>query len=97
MSGGSMNYLCYRIEEEADRMGDRELIALMKDVATLMHDREWYLSGDICVETWEKSAAAFKKKWFGSSRMSRLKGFIEEAFEEAKKECLIMIGEKTED
>lgn len=61
MSGGSMNYLYYQIEEEADKMGDRELIALMKDVATLTHDREWYLSGDICVETWDKSAAAFKK------------------------------------
>ena len=97
MSGGSMDYLYYRIEEEADKMGDRELIALMKDVATLMHDREWYLSGDIRVETWEKSTATFKKKWFGTSRASRLKGFIEEVFEDAKKECLIMIGEKTEE
>ena len=97
MSGGSMDYLYYRIGEEADKMGDRELIALMKDVATLMHDREWYLSGDICVETWQKSAATFKKKWFGTSRASRLKGFIEQAFEDAKEECMIMIGEKMED
>lgn len=97
MSGGSMNYIYYQIEEEADKMGDRELIALMKDVATLTHDREWYLSGDICVETWDKSVAAFKKKWFGTSRASRLKGFIEQAFEDAKNECLIMIGEKMED
>ena len=61
MSGGSMDYLYYRIEEEADKMGDRELIALMKDVATLMHDREWYLSDDICVETWKKALQHSRK------------------------------------
>ena len=59
MSGGSMNYICWQIEEEADKMGDPELIALVKDVATLMHDREWYLSGDTSDETWKESKEAF--------------------------------------
>ena len=55
MSGGSMDYLCYRVEEQASQMGDRELSELIKDVAELLHDREWYLSGDYGDETWENA------------------------------------------
>ena len=93
MSGGSMNYLCYRIEEEADNMGDREIIALCKDMATLMHDREWFLSGDYRESDWIKSLSEFKKKWFKGSRTYRLASLIDEVFTEAKEECLRMIGE----
>lgn len=84
MSGGSMNYLCYRIEEEADNMGDREIIALCKDMATLMHDREWFLSGDYGESAWKKSLSGFKKKWFKESRSSRLASLVEEVFTNAK-------------
>lgn len=92
MSGGSMNYICYRIEEEADNLGDRELIELVKDVAKLMHDCEWYISGDYGKDTWEESARLFKQKWFGSSREERLKPMIEEIFANARKECMSLIG-----
>lgn len=92
MSGGSMDYAYWHIEEQADKMGDRELIELVKDVAKLMHDREWNLSGDTCDETWEESRKAFKKKWFKASREDRLKGFIQTMFEETKIECMNMIG-----
>ena len=92
MSGGSMGYVYWQIEEQAEKMGDCELIALVKDVATLMHDREWNLSGDTCDETWEESKEAFKKKWFKSSRANRLKGLIQDMFEETKAECMRMIG-----
>lgn len=92
MSGGSMDYLCYRVEEAANAMGDRELTELVKDVAQLLHDREWYLSGDYGDETWEKSAQKFKQKWFEQPRKNRLKAFIEQIFDEAKQECLHMIG-----
>ena len=92
MSGGSMNYICWQIEEEADKMGDPELIALAQDVAASMHDRERSISRDTCDETWKESKEAFKKKWFKSSRTSRLKGIIREMFEETKSECMKMIG-----
>ena len=87
-----MDHVYWQIEEQADKMGDPELIALIKDVAALMHDREWNLSGDTCDETWEESKEAFKKKWFKSSRASRLKGLIETMFEETKTECMKIIG-----
>ena len=93
MSGGSMDYVCYRVSEEADKMGDREIIALCKDVASLMHDREWLLSGDYDESDWIKSLSEFKKKWFKGSRTSRLTSLIDEVFTEAKEECLRMIGE----
>ena len=96
MSGGSMDYLCYRVEEAADAMGDRELIELIKDVARLLHDREWYISGDYGDETWEKCAQKFKKKWFKTPREERLKVLIEQIFDEAKRECMNMIGGKNE-
>lgn len=92
MSGGSMDYICYRVEEQANCMGDRELIELVKDVAQLLHDREWYLSGDYGDETWEKCARKFKKKWFDTPREDRLKALIEQVFDEAKQECMNMIG-----
>ena len=93
MSGGSMDYVCYRVSEEADKMGDREIIALCKDVASLMHDREWFLSGDYTESDWKKSLSGFKKKWFKESRSSRLASLVEEVFAEARDECMNMIGE----
>lgn len=92
MSGGSMNYVCYRVEEEAECMGDRELIELVKDVAKLMHDREWYLSSDYGEDTWKESARMFKEKWFKSSREERLKSLVEEIIASARKECMELIG-----
>lgn len=47
MSGGSHNYVCYNIENDlCGQMHDRELDDLMKDIAELAHDLEWYDSGD---------------------------------------------------
>lgn len=52
MSGGSMSYIYSRVEDEAvGKMGDPELDALMLDVVDLLHDCEWWHSGDICEET----------------------------------------------
>ena len=93
MSGGSMDYIYCRIEEECvGRMGDRELDDLMKDVANLVHDREWNLSGDTCDETYAQSVREFKQKWFDTVRRDRLIVYINEACDQAKAACLAMIG-----
>ena len=92
MSGGSMSYLCYDVEAQADRMGDRELTELIKDVAGLLHDREWYISGDYGEDTWEESVRKFKQKWFDKPREERLRTLIEQMFDETKQECIAMIG-----
>ena len=93
MSGGFMDYVCYRVSEEADKIGDREIIALCKDVASLMHDRKWFLSGDYDESAWKKSLSGFKKKWFKELRSSHLASLVEEVFTEARDECMNMIRE----
>ena len=41
-----------------------------------------------------RTVAKFKKKWLGSDRGLRLKGYVNEIFDGAYKECLRLIGEK---
>ena len=78
MSGGSMDYISYRIEEYSADLCDRELTDLAKDMAEVYHDAEWWHSGEICEETYRKTVAKFKKKWLGSDRELRLKGYVNE-------------------
>lgn len=95
MSGGSMDYLYCRVLESAvGNMGDAELDELMHDIANLLHDCEWWDSGDICEDTYRKSVAEFKEKWFGKSanRSERLEKLIDEKINQVRKECRQLIG-----
>lgn len=97
MSGGSHSYLCYRIEEEyVSKMHDKELDDLMRDIAQLTHDLEWYDSGDYGIEDYQKSIKNFKEKWFEQNREERLKGYIDEAVDDLREELHSMIGGKKE-
>ena len=65
MSGGSHNYICYHIEDDlCGQMEDKELDDLMKDIAELAHDLEWYHSCDKDKEDYMKTVKNFKQKWF---------------------------------
>lgn len=98
MSGGSCNYICYRIEEElVGRMEDAELNDLMKDVADLAHALEWYLSCDTSKSTYNAHVREFKKKWFKADREERLKGYIDVSLKKTRKDLYSMIGEIVED
>ena len=80
MSGGSHNYICYRIEEElCGKMEDAELNDMMQDIADLAHDLEWWHSSDIGEEDYRKTVAKFKTKWFGENRNKRLAKYIKDA------------------
>ena len=93
MSGGSHNYICYRIEEElCGRMKDRELDDLASDIAELAHDLEWWDSGDTGEETYREHVRKFKDKWFKADRDARLKGYVDEAVASLKKELHELIG-----
>lgn len=95
MSGGSHDYICYRIENElVGSMHDIELDDLMKDIAELAHDVEWYDSGDYGYETYEECVKKFKDKWFKTSREERLKGYIDTAINDLREELHRMIGGK---
>ena len=93
MSGGSKNYICYKIENElCDQMYDEELNDLIKDVAELAHDLEWWISSDITKEGYLETVSRFKKKWFESDRNERLKGYVDAKVEELRNELYTLIG-----
>lgn len=95
MSGGSMGYLCYEIEEKCvDQMQDLELDALMRDLAKLLHDLEWYRSCDYSEETYRNTVKSFKaKRLGGKARNARLKAIIEEQVYQVCKDLMQMLGE----
>ena len=89
MSGGSLDYFYYRLEEHVGDFKDRELDNLVKDLAQLFHDREWYLSGDIGKGNWNEARDKFKEKWFTPlGREER----IEQYLDELKKEVMQSFG-----
>ena len=79
MSGGSLDYFYGMLENHVGDFGDRELDELVKDLAKLFHDREWYLSSDTCEGAWVDSRDAFKRKWFSQgSRKERIERYLDE-------------------
>lgn len=96
MSGGSMNYVYARICEAAYYVHDKEIKELLKDLSELMHDLEWYESGDYGKDTYLKSLAEFKKKWFKDDRTERLKSYIDESLKDVKEELYALVGEDLE-
>lgn len=93
MSGGSMDYVCYKIEEQAPHLGDRELVDIAKDMAKLFHDAEWWDSGDISEKDYRETAKWFKDKWLRSEKVDeRLRRYIDQIFDDSKQECKLPIA-----
>jgi hypothetical protein len=93
VSGGSHNYVCYNIENElCGQMHDRELDDLMKDIAELAHDLEWYDSSDIGRADYMETVKKFKDKWFNGNRKERLKGYVDESINNLKSELYALIA-----
>lgn len=93
MSGGSHDYVCYKIENElVGYMKDTELNDLMKDIVELAHDLEWADSCDMSEETYFETVKKFKEKWFKQSREDRLKTYIDEKIDKTKTELYRLLG-----
>lgn len=99
MSGGHFDYkdsgLKYEIfgwdDKWTNQFEDREISELVWDVLDLIHDFDWYKSGDTCKETYLKAKAAFKKKWF-SNRGVRVRQIVDEALKQTKNELYETFG-----
>lgn len=79
MSGGSLDYFYYQLESHIGDFGDKELDNLVKDLAELFHDREWYLSADTGKGDWVEARDAFKAKWFTEhGRQERIEQYLAE-------------------
>ena len=97
MSGGSYDYICYTLEDECKgAMYDEEMNDMIKDLVEVLHDLEWWQSGDSSEEKYRETLAIFKKKWFHGNRKERLKGYIDEQIGIVKRELYALIGEDGE-
>ena len=86
MSGGHLNYFYCDLESHVGDFGDKELDDLVKDLAKLFKDREWFLSADTGEGSWNESRNKFKTKWFGeNSREERIGKYLDEVKEEVMK------------
>lgn len=96
MSGGRFNYLDESAQSEIfgylddDKIPnvfeDREISELIYDVFNLIHDYDWYASGDTGKEDYLKAKAEFKKKWLGGNRGLRVRRIVDESIAELKQE-----------
>lgn len=93
MSGGHWDYKDSSLKSEifdwsdkpSDQFEDMEISQLVWDVLELMHDYDWYASGDTSKQSYLDSKKAFKDKWFGD-RKERLEAIIENRINEVTKE-----------
>ena len=85
MSGGSLNYFYTELEDHVGDFGDKELDNLVKDLATLFYDREWFLSGDTGEGSWREARKAFKAKWFTKhGREERIEQYLKDLTKEVR-------------
>ena len=99
MSGGRFDYKDSSLKDEiygwtdkpSNVFEDREISELVWDVLDLIHDFDWYASGDTCKETYLKAKAEFKKKWF-SNRGVRVRRIVDDAIQQCKNELYETFG-----
>ena len=78
MSGGSYNYIYSQLENECEgNMYDSEMDMLIKDLCKVLHDLEWWQSGDYSEEQYRETVARFKAKWFKGDRKQIAKEYID--------------------
>lgn len=96
MSGGSMDYIYYKVDEAGDLAEDKEIKELLWDLSKLLKEQEWWWSSDTTEEDYREELAKFKQKWFKSNREERLRGYVDEQLDATKKELYSMIGADNE-
>jgi len=64
MSGGSFNYMYSKIiETYGGEMCDPNMEQLLADFCKVLHDLEWWQSGDIAREDYGKTVKEFMDRW----------------------------------
>ena len=93
MSGGRFDYLDSQLKTEIfgytnkliNVFEDREISELVWDVLDLIHEYDWYESGDTGKDNYLKAKKKFKDKWMKTDS-NRQKKIIDEAISDLKKE-----------
>ena len=99
MSGGRVDYTDSRLKNEiygwsdtwSNVFEDREISELVWDVLYLIHDFDWYASGDTGKEDYLEAKAKFKRKWLGNRGVA-VRRTIDTAIEELKQELYETYG-----
>ena len=94
MSGEHFNYQDSALKSEVfgwderfrNVFEDREISELVWDVLNLIHDFDWYASGDTIEDDWLKSKSAFKAKWLEVAPEDRIKRIVDDSISEARQE-----------
>ena len=94
MSGGSYSYIYSTLSMECKgRMYDAEMEDLIEDFCGVLHDLEWWQSGDSSEDHYRNTLMKFKAKWFKGDRKERLKGYIDEQIGIVRSQLYSLIGE----
>ena len=97
MSEGSYGYIFSKLSGECEgRMYDAEMNDLIEDLCAVLHDLEWWQSGDSSEDRYRNTLMKFKAKWFKGDRQERLKGYIDEQIGMVRSQLYSMIGEPQE-
>jgi hypothetical protein len=99
MSGGHFNYKDGDLKSEIFDYGDKpsnqfddmEISQLVWDVLTLIHEYDWYVSGDTGKETYMEAKKAFKAKWLSGDRNANLEAIIDARLLEVRSELKEML------
>ncbi len=73
-------------------MEDKQISELCWDMLCLIHSCDWYKSGDICEDTYEKDIKYFKNKWLKPTSQELAKREIDKSLSEAKEEIYKSLG-----
>lgn len=105
MSGGHYNYLNNTLQDEIfrhswtgerdpkdDPFHDIEVSDLVWDVFGIIHDLDYYESGDYGEGSYRKRVTEFKDKWFGKTgRQKRLTKYIDDSIAALRGDLMAMV------
>lgn len=105
MSGGHFNYKDSELKNEifdweekvTNQFEDLEISELVFDVLSLIHDYDWYISGDTGREDYLKAKRDFKKKWLRKNNVDTLEKIIDGKIESTRIELKEMLGDLEND
>lgn len=94
MSGGRFEYLDSQLKHQIFGYSDKpyncfediEISELIWDVLNLIHEFDYYESGDSGRDDYIKAKNEFKEKWFKTSSNKRCKAYIDKAVAQLRNE-----------
>ena len=101
MSGGHFNYKDSDLKNEifdwedkvTNQFEDLEISQLVFDVLELIHEYDWYISGDTGRENYLEAKRAFKKKWLRGNNVDTLREIIDDKLVATSLELKEMLGD----